>query len=113
MGFLNYLDNYEEKLQRVEKPVVKKVIVKQPVKKVTEAKVVQKPKPAFQIQPKKIIKNPIVEAHKRAVDILDGLPETTITENVIQTQENTPNVNQQIPPSQIFKSVKSHASALL
>jgi hypothetical protein len=114
MGFFDYLDKYEEKLNKI-KPVIKEVkkeiIVKKPVVKIEEKK------QPFKILPKKVIKNPIVETHNRAVSILEGLPdapsdEIVVVENVMnQSQQFIPQQTQQIPTE--FKTVKSHAAALL
>jgi hypothetical protein len=108
MGFLDYLDQYEEKLKKVEKkeepkkPVIKKITVK-----------TEEFKKPFKIPPKKVIKNPIQEAHNRAVSILDGMPEDEVIEEneILQQNDEYTNVVPQQPKE--FKTVKSHAAALL
>lgn len=85
----------------------------------TIKKVENQQKP-FKIPPKKIVKNPIVEARNHALDILDGLPDApeenlipVITEqNGINTMVINPNIQKPQPP-QNLESVAGHASALL
>ena len=84
-------------------------ISKQEIKEHFELK--ETPKPTYKIPPKKVIKNPILEAKSRAVDILDGLPdENIITEDMFKSTIN----NSKAPNNQQHnETVASHASALL
>ncbi len=69
-----------------------------------------KPKTQYRISSKKINKNPIVETRSHATNILDGLPD----EHDIKEQ-NHDNINNIAHQQSHFKldSVKGHASALL
>lgn len=112
MGFLDYLDEYEDKLKKSTK---KKI-----VKEVEETKKVVKKKPVkkFKIKPKKIIKSPVNEARGHAINILDGLPDQpdTFKKEIATDQER----QQIIEESQMTRpedfnlnTVAGHASALL
>ena len=83
------------------------------VKKETFAHTIKKP---FKIPPKKVIRNPIVEAKLHAINILDGLPDTP-EENRIPIMMEQNGINTMIPQPQPFQhnldSVAGHASALL
>jgi hypothetical protein len=76
--FMEYLDNFELKTDRVEEKVVKesapvkKKVVKKVKKVVKKKPVVESKKPAYRIPKKKVVKNKVVESRNHAVDILDG-----------------------------------------
>lgn len=70
------------------------------------------PTKPYRIPPKKVIKNPIQEAHGHAVDILDGLSdEPVIVEQMIPGNINTMKAPQDSQPNVV--TVAGHASALL
>jgi hypothetical protein len=102
MGFMDYLDEYQE---RLEKKVVKEE-VKKPVKPkiVVKKQIVEQKKP-YRIPPKNVITNKVNESYKRAIDILEGInDEMNINEEVH---------NQSIQQKPAINSVQGHAAALL
>ena len=68
----------------------------------------------YKISPKKVIKNPILEAKSRAVDILNGLPERSdevvISEEMHNSSINNSKLQSRQPQNE---TVAGHASALL
>ena len=98
--FLNYLDNFEEKLNNLTKKIDKKIN--------ENKKIVKKQVKSFKIKPKTVNVNKpkIIEYREHAVAILDGLPD----EVVISEQQEIKNkqiIEHNLP------SVKGHATALL
>lgn len=90
-------------------------ISKQELKEHFEIKETQdKVVPKYKIPPKKVIKNPILESKSRAIDILNGLPES-LNEIVIAEAIHNPDINTSRPQSQQSQkeTVAGHASALL
>lgn len=71
----------------------------------------QKSRKPYRIYPKKVNKSPVVETRSHAVDILDGLPDEPVVTEQNQTSIN--NIAQQQKPQFNLDSVKGHASALL
>ena len=70
--------------------------------------------PKYRIPPKKVLKNPILEAKSRAVDILNGLPERSdevvISEEMHNSSINNSKLQSRQPQNE---TVAGHASALL
>lgn len=156
-GFLNYLDDFETKSEKVVEKVVNKknivkenkpVLTKKTIKKTIKSdepknlidklssldqkdldvfeeavdKIIARrsgkvePKKEFKIKPKKIIKDPIKETTNHALNILDGLPDTPSSlEVVVETNQSQQPVAPIPTQPQDFnlENVKGHASALL
>lgn len=100
MGFLDYLENVEKKMDSSEK--VKKESVKKEVK--TKKKPIQEKKKYTIPKPKKII-DPRVAFRNHAVTILEGLPdEVAVPDDVIKVSDS---------PRRKSSEMTSHASSLL
>jgi hypothetical protein len=141
-GFLNYLDDFDNKIKKI----TEEIVVKEPEKKskvlclnvevrsVDGAKLVieklqdwitrqggtvvketvQPKKQTYKIPPKKVVTSPVVESRSRAVDILDGLPDTPVVSELSE-QVGQGNINTFTPqmPQHNLETVSGHASALL
>jgi hypothetical protein len=104
-GFLNYLDKFQNRIDS-------KIIPEKVVKKTIPVKVKQECKVPFKIKPKQVVKSKIVECRDRAMDILDGLPETPILSENINNGDNQMMPIHNEPPVNL-NSVAGHASELL
>jgi len=140
-GFLDYLDEFDNRKDRVVKEETRQVessskrkskvlCLNVEVRSPEGADVVieklqswvsenfgesEKPKPKskrpYRIPPKKVNKNPVVETRSHATNILDGLPDEPVVTE--QNQSSINNIAHQQKPQFNLDSVKGHASALL